>query len=240
MNEVYRIIAVEDSDREFALLERGLKSYEKEKGIALNLTRFTSVEDFMTVYRGGSDLIFLDIQLPGMNGMSGAELLRQADRTVALVFVTNLAQYAVNGYAVNALDYIVKPLSVKKLFFVMDKAIEHAKLSSRQKRVTIRTTSSFSSISSNAITFVEVSGHRMTVHMTDGSEITATGSLSALYDELRDYDFERCNSCYLVNMRYIAEMKGDVVHMITGEELLISKRRKREFVDRVMDYITHS
>lgn len=60
--------------------------------------------------------------------MSGAKLLREADRTVALVFVTNLAQYAVNGYAVDALDYIVKPLSVKKLFFVMDRAIERAQL----------------------------------------------------------------------------------------------------------------
>lgn len=122
------MVAVEDSDKEFALLERGPESYEKEKGGAISLTRFTNVEDFLTACRGGSDVIFLDIQLSGMNGMSGAELLREANRTVALVFVTNLAQYAVNGYAVDALDYIVKPLSVKKLFFVMDRAIERAQL----------------------------------------------------------------------------------------------------------------
>lgn len=239
MHEAYHVIAVEDSDKEFALLERGLESYGKEKGVQIALTRFTSIEDFLTVYRGNSDLVFLDIQLPGMNGMSSAEQLRKLDASVALVFVTNLAQYAVNGYAVDALDYIVKPLSVKKLYYVMDKAIQRAENSIRQKRVTIRNVSSFSSVYTNAITFVEVTGHQMTVHLTDGKEMTATGSLSTLYDELKDYGFERCNSCYLVNMRYIAELKGDLVRMTTGQELLISKRKKKEFTEKFMDYLTH-
>lgn len=238
MLEAYRIIVVEDSDREYGTLQHALESYEHEKGLSFTITRFTSIEEFLTAYRGNADLIFLDIQLPGMNGMEGAERLRRLDRSVALVFVTNLAQYAVNGYEVDALDYIVKPLSIKKLYYVMDKALQRAESNVRQKRVTIRNVSSFSSVYSGSITYVEVMGHHMTVHLTDGKEMSATGSLTTLYEELKDYGFERCNSCYLVNMRYIEEVRGDVLKMTSGQELLISKRKKKDFTDRFMDYLS--
>ena len=240
MCEVYRLVAVEDNDHEYERLRRCLEQYGSHSGVQLNLTRFTSAEAFLEAWRGSSDLVLMDIELPGMNGMQCAEKLRRVDTYVPLVFITNLAQYAVNGYAVDALDYIVKPIQPERLRFVMDKVLLRLRESRRSKRISIRNVSAVASVGSDEITYLEVNGHQMTIHLTNGQEKNATGSITAMYEELKEYGFERCNSCYLVNMRHIAEIREDMVCMVNGDQLLISKRKRKEFMDRFMDYLAHA
>ena len=79
--------------------------------------------DFLEAYRPDFDLVFLDIELPLLNGIETARRLRELDSVVALVFITNMEQYAVNGYEVDALDFVVKPINYYRFSSMMRKAL---------------------------------------------------------------------------------------------------------------------
>ncbi|MBQ1490419.1 MAG: response regulator, partial [Blautia sp.] len=104
-----RIAIVEDEEAPRLALLTCLERFGKEKGLALSLSTFSDALSLLDHYEPIYDLIFMDIQLPYLNGMDAARRLRAMDQSVLLVFVTNLTQYAIAGYEVAALDYILKP-----------------------------------------------------------------------------------------------------------------------------------
>ena len=124
MRKEYRVVIVEDEVVYLDALKDMLSSYEKEKEVAFNITAYRDIETFLAEYRKCYDIVFMDIELPGMNGMDGARRLREADSSVVLIFVTNMAQFAVQGYEVNALDYILKPVTYKNFSVKLDRALD--------------------------------------------------------------------------------------------------------------------
>ncbi len=117
---------VEDSDEEATILLDHLEHYGKVHGVRFITTR--SVTAFELVNDAiQADLVFMDIDLPGINGMEAAEMLRESDTTTPLIFVTNLAQYAVRGYQVDALDFMVKPIAYGDFSMRMDRAMRAVK-----------------------------------------------------------------------------------------------------------------
>ena len=105
-----RIAIVEDDPQEAAKLRGYAERYAAESGKPLEITLFSDGEDIVTDYRPEYDIIFLDIQMKRLDGMSAAERIRLLDADVVLIFVTNMAQYAIRGYAVDALDFLLKPV----------------------------------------------------------------------------------------------------------------------------------
>ena len=110
---LFRIAIVEDENKDSDLLENYIARYFSEEASEnrYQVTVFNNAGVFVEHYRADFDLILLDIQMPGMNGMDAAAALRKKDSSVLLVFVTNMAQYAVKGYDVNAAGFILKPVS---------------------------------------------------------------------------------------------------------------------------------
>ena len=106
-----RIAIAEDDPQCFAQLERYIGEYGRETGRAFQVTRYDNGEDLVERYKPEFDLILMDVEMPFMDGMTAAGYVREKDPEVVIVFVTNLAQYAIQGYSVNALDYILKPLN---------------------------------------------------------------------------------------------------------------------------------
>ena len=96
-------------------LQEVLHQYEQEKQVSFSCTHWKSGENVLEQYDHQYDIIFMDIRLPGMDGMQTARQLRRMDHTVLLVFLTSLAQYAVEGYEVEAVDYIIKPITYPAL-----------------------------------------------------------------------------------------------------------------------------
>ena len=119
---MYRIALVEDELDAADALAAFLDRYAQERGLDFALARFTNAMDF-ELTKESFDLVFMDIQMPGINGMEAAHLLRTYDEVTPIVFVTNLAQYAVRGYEVDALDFIVKPVTYFNFRMRMDKAM---------------------------------------------------------------------------------------------------------------------
>lgn len=184
-------------------------------------------------YRPVWDVILLDIEMPGLDGMTAAHRVRELDREAVILFITNMGQYAIRGYEVDALDFMLKPVSYFALAMKLDKALTYAR--SRQTAcLVLPQENGLCRVAARDICYVEVSLHRLHIHTVDG-ELSAPGSLAELAQQLDGEPFARCNKGYLVNLRHVRLVKGDTV-LVGGDELLISRRKKREFLQAVTDY----
>ena len=106
---MYQIISIEDDPAEAEVLRHHVERFSRENNVELSLTWLRTAADFLERHRP-ADLILMDIDLPGISGMEAATLLRSYDSETPLIFVTNLAQFAIKGYEVDALDFVVKPV----------------------------------------------------------------------------------------------------------------------------------
>lgn len=227
-----RIAIVEDQEDAAWTLEDYLKRYEETADMQFHVTWFKDAVAFLEPYLG-FDLVFMDIQMPHLDGMEGALRLRRLDSQVKLIFVTNMAQYAVRGYEAEALDFIVKPVSYTDFAFKMKRAMSAVRLT-RRRELAIPQPSGVVKLSSDELIYVEVRGHALIYHAA-GREITTRGTMEQTEKQLSALDFLRCNNCYLVNPRYIDWVRGYVVK-VGDEELQISHPRKKQFMQKLGEW----
>ena len=119
-----KIAVVEDNDAMRAQLCGFIAQYAQESGHQLDVTAFSDGAQLVEPYRPGFDIIFLDIEMPTLGGMPTAERIRRQDPDVVLVFVTNMAQYAIRGYEVDALDFVLKPVSYYQFSTKLERALQ--------------------------------------------------------------------------------------------------------------------
>lgn len=227
-----RVAIVEDNDRDARELERCLRRFEQESGEEIRIQRFNNGLNLVEEYAPVWDLILLDIEMPMLDGMSAAEQIRQKDPVVILIFITNVAQYAIKGYAVNAMDYVLKPIQYYALSMKLTK-VRHILEERSDESVILNVNGDARRIPIRTIRYVETADHRLIWHTTDG-EITVFGALRDVEGRLGSA-FAKCNNCYLVNLRYVNGVRDECVVM--GDELLkISRSKKKEFMQALSDY----
>ena len=219
----YRILIVEDSSAEADVLRGHLSRYAAEKGLSFAVTVLPSAIEFVNGNHP-ADLIFMDIDLPGINGMEAAQMLRGYDEQTPLVFVTNLAQYAIKGYEVSALDFVVKPVRYPTFAFKLARAVEVASRK-RRSRITIPTRDGMRTLNT-----AEVIRHKLIYHTMQGT-FEVWDSLKNASAALEPFGFALCNACYLVNLDKVVGVSQDMVTVEGGDELKMSRGRKREFMD---------
>jgi DNA-binding LytR/AlgR family response regulator len=230
---------VEDDDSAAETLEDCIERYGREFGMEFSVVRFASAVEFLKKERS-CDLVFMDIDLPGISGMEAAELMRAYDKTTPLIFVTNLAQYAVMGYQVNALDFIVKPVSYYSFSMRMDKAVR-AMERGGHKRLTVATRDGISVLEYWEILYIETVKHDLVYHVVgapkDEEPLHVRGSLTKLEEQLGQSSFLRISSSCIVNMDHIRSMKNGEIVLSTGERLYASRARRRPCIEAFADYL---
>lgn len=162
-----RCAIVEDSPRELEHLKECLARYSAERDIPLETTAFGDAASFLEHYRADYDIVFMDIELPGINGMEAAHRLREIDQQVILIFVTNMAQFAVKGYEVDALDYIIKPAQYGPLSIKLDRAAQRWRAAAESVMVALPTGTQ--RLLLWEIYYIEVQGHKLTYHTEKAS-----------------------------------------------------------------------
>ena len=232
-----KIAAIEDNDNDYSQLNRFLESYFKSIGETYTMVRFRDALSFFDNYKADYKIVFMDIKLPNLDGMESAKRLRKLDEQTCLVFVTNMAQYAVNGYEFNAFDFIVKPLKYP-MFVIKMKRIMSYISKIEDVSIFVKTNVETYKIMVSKIRYVESLAHQIVYHLDDGTMLTSREALKSVSETLTEANgFFQINRCYLVNLKYVRKFSNDTV-TLGDEELMISRPRKKEFLAFAAKYFT--
>lgn len=121
---MFKIAIVEDREETRESLNRFVRQYAQEQGLQVEISLITDGAEIAEHYTPGFDIIFMDVEMPRLDGFGAAEAIRAVDADVVLVFVTNMAQYAIRGYEVDALDYVLKPVNYYQFCTKLSRAIQ--------------------------------------------------------------------------------------------------------------------
>ena len=223
-----RIAIVEDAAFDRQVLRDCLREYGQETGTELQITEFTGGTAFLEQYQEDLDLIFMDIMMDGLDGLTTARKLRRRDDKVMLVFVTSMLQYAVQGYSVDAMDFIVKPVTYTGLKLCMDRVVRRLN-ETIPVRLRFTNREGTHSVDAAEICYIESLEHKIVVHTVQG-EIQSDMSLAAAEKMVKALPFFRCHVSYLVNLRYVDRVSGNDV-WVNGDRLAISRYRRKDFLE---------
>ena len=221
------IAIVEDNDNSARILLEHIQRYTEENQIKLNVVRFNNADEFLANYQQIYSVVLMDIQMPGTDGMSAAYQLREIDKTVSIIFITTMVQFAQKGYEVNAISFMVKPVNYYDFSLKFKKALDISVMN-ENRNITLNTKNGICRISTDKIIYVEIVKHRLFYHLVD-EVIEMTGVLSEVESLLKEFGFLRCNQCYLVNPRFIVSVKGKEV-FVGNTSLQISRPRHNQFM----------
>mgnify|MGYP002627306980 CR=1 FL=1 len=229
-----KLAIVEDEDSYAAQLTEFVDQYQKESGNYFKITRFRDGDEITNGYRGQFDIILMDIEMKLMDGMSAAEEIRKLDQDVVIMFITNMTNYAIRGYQVDALDYVLKPVSYFAFSQKLGRAITKIKKPG-SKIISIEMSSGIKKLDIDNIFYIESEGHSLNFYTT-GGDFSIRAKLGDFEEQLSDYNFFRSNKGYLVNLKYVDGVENGCC-IIAGKQLLISRARKNDFMSALTDYM---
>ena len=235
-SEEIKIAIVDDNQKDIDNLVKLLEGIKGSYPNAFKINSFTNGINFLESLKNGFDLIFLDIDMPTINGLELAKKIREFDEKVTLVFVTNLASCAIQGYEVSALAFLVKPITEFSLKNCFDKFIVKWKENKDDKKITIKVAHGYRALSINEIRYVEVRSHDLFFHIGNDEVLSTKGILKDVEAKINSPKFQKCNSCYLINLDYVDSVVGNDV-LIGKDKLPISRNKKQNFLDAFLAYI---
>lgn len=225
-----RIAIVDDDEKQLALLKEYIETYFSKAGQNFTLVSFASSIDFVSDYTASFDIIILDIDMPHMNGIEAAKKIRQVDTRAVILFVTNMAQCAIQGYEVNALDFILKPVSYFNFSVKLMRAIKQIP---KDQKISLSADGKRVFLDKSDIYYVEGHNQYVIYHTAAGNyKIHAT--LKETEQKLQP-GFSRCSNSFIVNIRHLNSIDGtDAV--VGSERLPISRSHKKSFWEDVNKY----
>lgn len=230
-----KIIILEDEKAQLDQLTGYLERYQAEHPeFAFILETYDRGIALLDSYQRDADLILLDIRVPDMPGMEVARHIRRVDGNVMIVFVTSLTQYALDGYSVQAFDYILKPIHYASFSAKLERMLRMLSRRDSQLMLDLRTKESAWRISADSVTYIEVSAHNLVFH-TSGEAIKLWGTLSKYEKLLREAHFARPSTSFLVNLKYVRQVKKDEI-ILNGRSIPLSRSKRAEFLAALAQY----
>lgn len=229
-----RIAMVEDEAAVREQLMGYVQRYTRQYGTTFEVTEFADGMEILEDYRPQFDIIFLDVEMKHLDGMETARRIRERDGGVLIVFITNMAQYAIRGYAVGALDYVLKPVP----YFAFSQQLQKVEAQLRRRTrhyLAVPVEGGLRRLDTSRIYYIESEGHRVHFYTEEG-DFAAPGALKALEEKLADRPFARCNSGYLVNLAQVQAVQQNTVE-VGPYELQVSRPKRKSFLAALTDYI---
>ena len=228
------IAIVEDEESYKNTLCEYLRKYETETEEEIHISVFTDGDEIVENYAAKFDIILMDIEMQFRNGMEAAHKIRESDTSVIIIFITNMAQYAIQGYEVDALDYVLKPIS----YFAFSQRIKRAvgRMKRREEHyINIVSKNGVNKVAVSEIGWIESEGHRLTYHAKDQVYESTLHSMKEIEKQLEDYNFYRCNKGYLVNLAHVKAIR-DGWAILTNGQVMISRAKKSDFQKALTTY----
>ena len=231
---MYHVAIVEDEASFSAQLQEFLNQYQKEHDITFKLSVFSDGAQILEQYQNIYDIILLDIEMPQVNGMQAAQEIRRMDTDVVLMFITNMASYAIHGYEVGAFDFVMKPVNYYTFAMKLTRAIKRVRRK-EQKQILLTLSDGVKKFGIQQIYYVEVQ-NRMLHYYTNEGEYIVRGTMASVSQMLAPYPFAKCNHWYIVNLMHVTEVRKNTA-IVGGYELEISRRCRSAFLKALTEYV---
>lgn len=234
-----KIAVVEDEKAHRDLLISYLEAWGAQRGKSIELSSFDSAESFWFACEEYSDfdMLFLDIQMAGMDGMELAHKVRERDRDIVIVFTTGITDYLEEGYEVEALHYLIKPLSEEKVGQCMEKAFTRRR---QEQFVTLHAAEGTIKVSTESINYVEARGRSCSIGRVFGSgtrvELEVRESFSELETLLDEKEFMKCHRSYLCRIGNIHRIEKGDIFFDDGSSIPVSRRLYQQVNQRFIAY----
>ena len=229
-----KIAIVEDDINYSSQLTEYLGRYEADFGERFDISTYFDGDAIVEDYHSQFDIILMDVEMRFMDGMSAAEEIRRSDKEVVIIFITNMPQYAIRGYAVEALDYILKPVSYFAFSQRLSRAISRMK-KREQRSVIIPVKGGTVRVEASSIQYIESQGHSIIYH-TSGGDYVSSGTMKDSEEALRELHFFRGSKWYLINLQQVEGLDDDIAKLKGGKTVALSRGRKKEFMEALAQY----
>jgi len=228
-----RIAVVEDETQYKEQLVEYLHRFEQDKNINIEIETYSDGDGIVENYQAQFDIILMDVQMKFMDGMSAAEEIRKVDSEVVIIFITNMPQFAIKGYAVDALDYILKPISYFQFSERLKRAME--RMERRETNyITIRVKEGIKRLKVSDIYYIENQGHNLIFNTKEDGFITS-GAMKDLEEELSSFNFFRGHRGFLMNLEHVEGLKGNNA-IVREIELPVGRTRRKSLLEALSQY----
>ena len=215
-----------------------MDEYRVDKNEEMEYITFHNPLDLLSVIEKGFrfDVLFLDILMPGVNGIETAREIRQYDENVKIVFLTSSSEFALNSYSVNAYFYLLKPLTEESLYRLMDSIMNQC-VREQKNRFVLKCKSGITQVNCSQIEYCEVIGKTLLLHFANGKVLECNKSLEELQKQLTEYEcFIRPHRSYLINMDYIQNISYQAITMNCHATFPIPRGKYSELKDKFLKY----
>ena len=229
----YKIAIVEDDQRYVEIVKVFLERFSNEFDVVFDIDEYSDGEDFTLDYQLNYQIVFLDIEMERLDGLSTAKEIRLVDEDIIIIFISNKTQYAVSGYAVEAQAYLLKPINYFMFQEELKKAIDRIK-NKTTANILVKHDESVIKVNTDNIIYVESIKHKLLV-VTKDKSYEINGPLKNLEKSLEKHHFYRSNNCYLINLKYVKKVENEFV-TVGGYELKVSRSRKKGLMEALITY----
>ena len=229
-----RIAIVDDEAPVRLQLNDYVNQYASENRLSIEAQVFSSAAAFLEAEKSGFDILLLDIEMDDMDGMALARDIRLRNERIIIIFITNMAQYALEGYEVQALDFIVKPVTYANFAFRLKRAVRRLPQDAEQYLLVKDGTAAYK-LPISQIDYVEVLKHYLIYHIGE-KEYKTRGTIKEAESQLAGFHFSRCHNCFLVNLARVEAVTVSDVKVSQGN-LPLSRYRKQEFMQDFARYM---
>lgn len=229
------IAICDDDEQQIAGLRRLLGEWAADKPLSLAIDEYASGESFLFSYPDRPcSLLLLDIEMGQLNGMELARGLREQGDMLPIVFVTGYSEYMGEGYEVEAMHFLLKPLERARLFAVLDRCLSRQ---TPRRELLLKCDEETLRISPEMILYCEAMGKKTHVYLADGRMLACSEGLSHLKDSLTE-EFVPCHRSYIVNLRYMRSIRKNEARLDNGACIPVSRRLYGEINERFIRYYT--
>ncbi len=218
---MYRFAVCDDNPVDAAYVAGLIGEWNKTAKLPLKIEQYPSAEAFLFAYEDDNaiDVLFLDIEMGSMSGVELAKRLRQSGAGLQIIFVTGYMEYIAEGYDVEALHYLIKPVTGGRLGAVLDRAVERLKM--RENTLTLTLADGVVRLPLYEIQYLEVQKNYVTIHADE--EYSVKRTLNELAEEL-DESFYRIHRSYIVNLRFVKRISRAEVILKDKTALPLSRK----------------
>ena len=215
-----------------------LDQYRVDSNQEIDYTAFQNPWDLLSEIERGTryDILFLDVVMPGQNGIDTAAEIRNYDSNVKIVFLTSSEEFAVQSYTVGAYFYQLKPIWKESFFRLMDSAISACE-KERTQSLILRCKTGITRIELRHIEFCEVLHRTLFIHLNNGEVLESAGHLDELFRKLAPFGgFLRAHRSYLINLDYVKNISSHVITMSSLAEIPIPHGKYQEIKDKYLEF----